>query len=65
MPFYQLVWGFEFPYENRLQKKQGTLILTSLLEDLDSSPELAPCFLGVPLFSTAQAKMIYMFLLGS
>ena len=29
-----LLWLGGFPYENRLQKKVGTLILTSLLEDL-------------------------------
>ena len=27
--------GGGFPYSNRLQQKVGTLILTSLLEDLD------------------------------
>ena len=30
LPFF---WG-GFPYKNRLQKKVGTLILTSLLQDL-------------------------------
>ena len=34
MPFYPLFFGGGFPYKNRLQKK-GTLILASLLEDLD------------------------------
>ena len=36
VPFYHLLSLFEggFPYQNRLQKKVGTLILTSLLEDL-------------------------------
>ena len=28
-------FGGGFPYENRLQKKVGSLILTSLLEDLE------------------------------
>ena len=30
-----LFWLGGFPYYNRLQKKDGTLILTSLLEDLE------------------------------
>ena len=37
LPF--LVWVGGFPYENRLQRKtSGTLILTSLLEDLETNP---------------------------
>ena len=35
---YPFLVGFGFPYSNRLQKKKGTLILTSLLEDLGKDP---------------------------
>ena len=33
LPFF--FWLGGFPYQNRLQKKRDTLILASLLEDLD------------------------------
>ena len=34
VPFYRFFFGGGFPYQNRLPRKVGTLILTSLLEDL-------------------------------
>ena len=47
VPFLSLLLGEGSPTKKRLQKKVGTLILTSLLEDLDyafESPQLRGLF---------------------
>ena len=38
VPF--IFWVGGFPYYNRLQEEVGTLILTSLLKDLDGAPKI-------------------------